>query len=149
MAKTKKLLDDLARTVVKEAQKLAPKVTGELRQSIEVASVTDEEAIVKHGNTDRLTVITANYEHIIYPIFVHEGTVPHVIEPKNKKALAWGRGDNRMVRRKVLHPGTKAQPYFDNALKSAAVDKVISSYGDETVKDLSLFIEGSFKKVIS
>ncbi|MDR1008027.1 MAG: HK97 gp10 family phage protein [Campylobacteraceae bacterium] len=148
MAKTKKLLDDLARTVVKEAQKLAPKVTGELRQSIEVASVTDEEATVKHGNSARLTVITANHEHIIYPIFVHEGTAAHTIEPKNKKALAWGRGDNRMVRRKVLHPGTKAQPYFSNAIKSPEIDRVISEYGDEVVKDLSISVEGIFKKLI-
>ncbi|GMV06721.1 MAG: hypothetical protein AMXMBFR53_29960 [Gemmatimonadota bacterium] len=43
---------------------------------------------------------------------VEFGTAPHVIEPKNKKALAWGPKGSRTVRKRVHHPGTKAQPYL-------------------------------------
>jgi hypothetical protein len=140
----KKLLNDLANTVVKVAQEKAPVVTGELKNSIGVISVSDTEAIVGHTNIDRI-VVTHNYEHIIYPIFVHEGTAPHIIEPKNKKALAWGKGGNIIIRKKVKHPGTRAQPYFDEAIASAEIDEVISRYGDDVVKDLSVRLEKKFK----
>lgn len=43
-----------------------------------------------------------------YGTFLEEGTKPHVIRPKNKKALYW-RGAAHPVK-KVNHPGTKARP---------------------------------------
>jgi hypothetical protein len=143
---TKELVEDLARTVVKVAQEKAPVVTGELKASIDILSVTDNEAVVGHKLNDKITVIGLHGEHIIYPIFVHEGTAPHVIEPKAKKALAWGKGDNRMVRRRVYHPGTKAQPYFTAAIESPEIDKVMSKHGNNAVKKLSLEIEKSWSK---
>ncbi|MEK3673542.1 hypothetical protein [Paenibacillus sp. FSL R10-2771] len=43
-----------------------------------------------------------------YGTFLEEGTKPHVIRPKNKKALYW-RGAAHPVK-KVNHPGTKSRP---------------------------------------
>lgn len=53
-----------------------------------------------------------------YALAVHEGTKPHVIEPKNKKALYWD-GARHPVRR-VMHPGTQANPYADRAIEQAS-----------------------------
>jgi hypothetical protein len=83
MAK-QKLVEVLAATVVEEAKKQAPVVTGELQRSISILSMNDNEAIVGHTATANI-LITHNYERIIYPIFVHEGTAPYIIEPNKKK----------------------------------------------------------------
>ncbi len=45
-----------------------------------------------------------------YAIYVHEGTRPHIILPRIKKAL-WWEGALHPVRR-VQHPGTKANPFM-------------------------------------
>lgn len=45
-----------------------------------------------------------------YARWIEEGTRPHVILPRNKKALYW-KGAAHPVRM-VNHPGTKARPYL-------------------------------------
>lgn len=81
-----------------------------------------------------------------YSIFVHEGTRPHIIRPRGKKALAfeWTKGGgfqagqvggkiafvkpgltrngrvkyhSSVVLQEVHHPGTKANPFFDRAIE--------------------------------
>jgi hypothetical protein len=139
-----KLIASLAATVVEAAQNEAPVKTGALKRSIKVLSLTENEAMVGHDYNEP-ALITDKYEKIIYPIFVHEGTGPYVIKPKEKKALAWGKGGNKIIRKKVSHPGIKPQPYFDEALKSPKIDEVISQYGDEMIKDIALSLEKKFK----
>ena len=61
-----------------------------------------------------------------YAPYPEYGTRPHIIEPKNKKALAfnWGGApahlplldDGRVVLKRVHHPGTIATPYMRPAL---------------------------------
>jgi hypothetical protein len=63
----KKLLKELAYTVVEVAKDKAPEVTGALKRSIGVISISENEAVVGHTNLNRI-VITHNYEHIIYPV---------------------------------------------------------------------------------
>lgn len=46
-----------------------------------------------------------------YALYVHEGTRPYVIRPKQKKALYWP-GAKYPVK-KVKHPGIKANPYVE------------------------------------
>ena len=53
-----------------------------------------------------------------YALAVHEGTKPHVIEPKKKKALYWD-GAGHPVKR-VMHPGTQANPYAERAIEQAS-----------------------------
>jgi len=48
--------------------------------------------------------------HKKYAIYVHEGTRPHEIRPRLKKALFWP-GARHPVR-KVMHPGTKGVPFM-------------------------------------
>ena len=57
-----------------------------------------------------------------YARYVHDGTRPHPIVPKNKKVLAWiPRGSGSAIyARSVNHPGTKAQPWLRESLDEAA-----------------------------
>ena len=57
-----------------------------------------------------------------YAQFVVFGTRPHVIRPKNKKALRWvGPGGGFSFAKKVNHPGYRGDDYFgqvkDNVLR--------------------------------
>ena len=70
--------------------------TGHLRRGI----TTDV------GNME-VTVHTSN---IKYARGVEEGTKPHIIRAKGKKALYW-KGARHPVR-KVNHPGSRAKPYL-------------------------------------
>ena len=70
--------------------------TGHLRRGI----TTDV------GNME-VTVHTSN---IKYARIVEEGSRPHTIRPRGKKALYW-KGARHPVR-KVNHPGSRAKPYL-------------------------------------
>jgi len=58
---------------------------------------------------DQLTGYWGSYS-VKYARWVEEGTQPHVILPKTKKALFWPGADHPV--RMVNHPGTKARPYL-------------------------------------
>lgn len=72
--------------------------------------------------------------------FVHEGTAPHDIFPKNKKALRWapqggGAFQFAMV---VHHKGTKADPFLFNALKNKKDDirNIFAKYTKIALKEV-------------
>lgn len=44
--------------------------------------------------------------------FLHDGTKPHIIRPKNRKALRWPSGGGFAFAKQVNHPGYKGDPYF-------------------------------------
>jgi hypothetical protein len=52
-----------------------------------------------------------------YALFVHWGTKPHVIEPKNKSALRWAGGGIFSFAKKVNHPGYDGDPFLTNAAR--------------------------------
>lgn len=54
-----------------------------------------------------------------YAPFVHWGTPPHVIRPKNKKALQWVSGNNFITRKSANHPGYRGDPYMVRAAARA------------------------------
>ena len=82
-------------------------------------------------NVDKENLKASVYTNVSYAPCVEYMTKPHIIRPKNKKALAWGKnigrlpnGDNmkEVVLRKgqeVHHPGTQAQPYMRPALDTS------------------------------
>ncbi len=66
------------------------------------------------------------HDSVKYGIYLEEGTRPHIIEVKNKKALHWkdgGTGDDRFSK-KVHHPGTRAYKPFSRGLL-ASEEKVL------------------------
>ena len=55
-----------------------------------------------------------------HAIFVNFGTKPHVIRPKDKKALRWVGGDGRFrFAKEVNHPGYRGDPYMVRAATEA------------------------------
>jgi hypothetical protein len=60
-----------------------------------------------------------------YATMVHDGTRPHVIRPRRKKALRflWKKKGRWVVLKKVNHPGTKARPWLWRALVEISVPR--------------------------
>lgn len=58
--------------------------------------------------------VTATAAH---SLVLERGSGPHIIEPKDKKALAWPGAEHPVGR--VHHPGTAAQHVLRNALRAA------------------------------
>jgi len=56
------------------------------------------------------------YNRQPYAIYVHEGTRPHEIRPKDKKVLA-NRRTGQIFGKVVHHPGTKPNPFFIRAVE--------------------------------
>ena len=79
--------------------------TGRLRNFIQIVEIPRGGVIVQRIGTD-----------VEYAIFVHEGTRPHIIRPRNASVLAW-RGPTGMVfARSVNHPGMAANPFLRDGL---------------------------------
>lgn len=94
------------------------------------------EAPVKSGNLRRTVtsrVLSAERGEVgtnaSYARAVHDGTRPHVIRPKRAKALFW-QGARHPVR-VVNHPGSKANPFFERALRMARpeIDREAAAWG--------------------
>jgi len=63
--------------------------------------------------------IGADRQRAPHAVFVHWGTKPHVIRPKNKKALRWAAGGSFIFAKFVNHPGYKGDPFLINAANQA------------------------------
>lgn len=71
-----------------------------------------------------------------YALFVHEGTRPHVILPKLKKALWWPGAAHPM--RSVNHPGTRANPFMPRMLEAALpeVNRIFKDVNENIAKEI-------------
>ncbi|GAS98799.1 Gp22 [Mycolicibacterium canariasense] len=58
-----------------------------------------------------------------YALYVHEGTRPHVIRPRNAAVLRFEVGGRTVFARLVRHPGTKARPFLRNAGERVAAEE--------------------------
>lgn len=95
-----------ANDMVNHAKSLAPVDTGRLRSSI---------VAVPSGGRLRFSVMIGT--NVTYATDVEYGTAPHVIVPKDKKALYWPGARHPVA--KVNHPGTRAQPFMRPAVAMA------------------------------
>ena len=99
-------LHNQAKDVERLAKTLAPKGTGALAASIRAGSVIP--------STLGLEVeVTA---HAPYSLMVHEGTAPHTIHPNANGVLVFPSGGGLIFAEEVDHPGTKGQPFLNEAL---------------------------------
>lgn len=92
------------------AKILAPVDTGRLRASIRIES----------RRTLTLRSVYTVGSDVSYASMVHDGTRPHQIRPRSAKALRFRVGGRIVFARVVNHPGTKARPFLDDALKQVA-----------------------------
>ncbi|WP_202495164.1 hypothetical protein [Streptomyces sp. SID4982] len=94
------LADVIGPAILNDARAYAPKKTGRLAESLRSEV---------QGKVLRVGSLDCNYS-----TYVEMGTGPHVILPRNKKALYWPGADHPVA--KVNHPGTAARPYLRPAL---------------------------------
>lgn len=105
--------------VVNRAKVLAPVDTGRLRAAI-------KGKLVRNWTLRSEYQITVNVD---YAEMVHDGTRPHIIRPKRahtlrrssrgvvKPALRFEIGGRIVYAKVVHHPGTRARPFLDRALR--------------------------------
>lgn len=112
--------DAAARQVVNRAKVLAPVDTGRLRSSIRV----ERRSFL--GFRSRWTIGS----DVEYAPMVNDGTRPHLIRPKNAKVLRFRAGGQVVYAKVVRHPGTRARPFLDRALREVAAARGFSFRAD-------------------
>lgn len=93
------LMDHLGGLIEHDAKEFAPKKSGRLAESI------------GHEVQDGVLRVGSNLD---LALWMEEGTRPHVIRPKNAKALFWPGAEHPWAL--VNHPGTMAHPFLRPAL---------------------------------
>jgi Bacteriophage HK97-gp10, putative tail-component len=106
-------LETTARQVLNRAKVLAPVDTGRLRSSLRIESRSFL------GLRTRYTIGS----DLNYASMVHDGTRPHIIRPKRAKALRFRVGGRIVYARMVRHPGTRARPFLDRALREVTASR--------------------------
>jgi len=98
---------EIARTLQNQIKKEAPYKQGRLKRSIRVDTRI----------TDKYSIITGYWDEGLAPHgkYVLQGTRPHMIKPKNKKALHWG-GKGGPYSKGHMHPGTKPNDFLGRGL---------------------------------
>jgi len=105
--------------------------TGRLENniSIRVKKLTGEVYIDNAGMVKRWKGKSINYG-----VFVHFGSRPHDIRPKNKKELRWsGHGDVFSFAKSVKHPGYRGDPFMYDALDSTT--KILNKIAREVANE--------------
>jgi hypothetical protein len=100
---------DTLRAVRNRADVLTPVRTGNLRHNNQVR--LSERGLIVTGEV---------YNSAQYAGFVHDGTRPHVIRPRRKKALRFILDGQVVIVKKVNHPGTRGRPWLKRALEEVA-----------------------------
>ena len=96
----------LQRRTATQARQDVPVRTGHLGQSISEGNIRTVGPRTVEGS------VTASAR---YALYVHQGTSPHIIRPKNAQALRFEIGGRTIYTKLVRHPGTKARPFLRNA----------------------------------
>lgn len=93
-----------AKPVAEQAKLNIRKRSGEAADSIRIGT-SSRGGIVK-------AVIKAGSRRAWYIRFIHDGTKPHLIKPRNRKSLFIA----GLLREVIEHPGAKANPFLLNAM---------------------------------
>lgn len=93
------------------AKILTPVDTGRLRASLRM----------EFRRTYTLRPMVTIGTDVNYASYVHDGTRPHRIEPRSAGGvLRFQMGGRTVYARYVNHPGTRARPFLDRALRETA-----------------------------
>lgn len=119
--------DKLARAFEKAPEKTRRMVRVELKtaaEGIKDRASTEHRYKRKSGTLERDGLVTrvedsvaviALNPRVPYGVYVHEGTKPHIILPKEKRVLRWSDGSEYFFAKSVVHPGTKPDQFLYNA----------------------------------
>jgi hypothetical protein len=73
-------------------------------------------------------IIEHNLQQAPHAAFVHWGTPPHVIKPRDKKKLRFPVGGAFAFARAVNHPGYKGDPYFLTVATPERVQSIFAAF---------------------
>jgi len=99
---------DATRRVLNAVTVRTPVDTGRLRAGTQMRVATK-----------KLRVRGEVFNNTKYALAVEQGTAPHVIKPKKKKALAFRVGGRVVIVKSVRHPGTKGTHFMGDGLADA------------------------------
>lgn len=118
------LISRIVLTVEGNSKREAPVRTGTLRRSIT-------------SRVERTGERGAVGTNLVYGRAVHEGTKPHIIRPKGKKALFW-KGARHPVA-SVRHPGTRGNPFLTRGLATSrdTIDDLLAEAGAELFTEIT------------
>lgn len=120
----KKLLIDVTiRILLRYADRNTPQKTGQLRRG-------NQSEVVASGDYGRV------FNQVPYANYVHGGTRPHVIRPRSPGGvLAFKIGGQMVFTKRVNHPGTKANPFYDRAIEQSEGERMalLQRTGDQIV----------------
>jgi len=121
-ATTQRVAVEAANFLLVEMEVRVPVRSGDLRRSLSVR--VEPNRILVGPTAD-------------YAPFVEFGTKPHVIKPKDKKALSFMVGGRRVTVREVHHPGTRSQPFVRPAFERwvDTIGPMIAEANVKTIQD--------------
>lgn len=93
--------------VTADLRDASPVDSGELRRSITTSAPSISDSQIS---------FTAQTGDLVQAETTERGARPHVIVPRSKQALAFTVGGQRVVVRRVDHPGNPARPWFHPTL---------------------------------
>jgi hypothetical protein len=103
-----------AEAVAIMARDLAPVSSGWLKANIRAGQNRNERGFYTFGHNV--------YAETPYAYYVHEGTGPSPRWPDSRKVMHWhGRQGDFPYRDFVMHPGTPAQPFLQDALVAMVI----------------------------
>jgi len=103
----KPLMDATIRILLRYADRNTPEKSGVLRRG-------NQSDVVASGDYGRV------FNQVPYAGFVHNGTPPHVIVPKRPGGvLVFQIGGKTIFTKRVNHPGTNANPFYDRAVQQS------------------------------
>ena len=108
--KAKAALQDAGLLVETACKEECPVDTGLLRSSIAATQISDTEVEISPSAS--------------YASFVEFGTAAHEITPTNAKVLAFKSGGKMVFAKKVMHPGTPANPFMKRGIEKSRNDVV-------------------------
>lgn len=113
-----KLQDYINNILDKAGDRIALRIENELKLEAPVNKDTEAK---NRGDLRRSIVVKYEKGEIIISAsdiinYVIYGTNPHEITPKNKNALAFKVGGKAIVVKKVMHPGTRPNPFIQDVL---------------------------------
>lgn len=103
----------------------------------------------RFSNHGLVGTVFLNKNRAPYGPFVHAGTKPHTITPKNRRALRWVSGNRFIFAKQVNHPGTREDPFLYEALDNQreVISKIFENYTGRAVNEVAKTIEGNQAKV--
>lgn len=136
----------VAGEIVNDAKDLAPIGPDRIVNNTEIQGGNLQADIkVWNDNISSLEIEVGNSDITPYAIFVHEGTKPHIIRPKNKKGLA-NKKTGAFFGKEVHHPGTKANPYLKKAVDNYNFNPALDDLGNKICEDVFENIKKGFNK---